>query len=514
MGAISALLVSPLAAEFPTISLSPISDFRTGVFDESSAEIVVFDKDSNKLFIVNGDSEAIDVLDITDPKNPNRLASIDVSGAGGPSSVAVSRGVVAVAVQGTTSRDRGKVKFFDTEGIFLGETRVGYHPDMVTFTPDGRTLLVANEGELEDLEDPTSYDPVGSVTVIKVFRRKGGLKTFSKQLKFKNLCGRLRKNVRVGITPDSTVEQDLEPEYIAVSADSSTAWVSLQENNGIAIIDLKEPRITRVVSLGFKNHSQVGNGLDASNKDDAINIKQWPVLGMYQPDTIATYEAEGKTYIVTANEGDSRDFEEARVKDLVLDPKAFPNAVELQKEEKLGRLKVTTTLGDLDKDGDYDRLYSFGGRSFSILNENGKVVFDSGDEFEQVVAAKFPEDFNSTNDENGSFDNRSDDKGPEPEALTIGKVNGRTYAFIGLERVGGIMIYDITSPTAPTFIDYVSQRNFAGVAEDDTAGDLGPEGMAFIPAEESPSGKALLAVSYEVSGSTVIFEVVPGTGEE
>ena len=277
-----------------------------------------------------------------------------------------------------------------------------------------------------------------------------------------------------------------------------------QENNGIAILDLKRYRVRRA-GLGFKNHSQMGNGMDVSNKDDSINIRQWPVLGMFQPDTIASYQAEGKTFIVTANEGDSRDFEESRVKDVVLDATAFPDAANLQEDEELGLLKITTTLGDIDKDGDFDRLYSFGGRSFSILDSKGKVVFDSGNEFEKVLAARLPENFNSTNDENGSFDNRSDDKGPEPEALAIGQVNGRTYAFIGLERVGGIMIYDITSPTAPSFIDYASQRNFDGVAEDDTAGDLGPEGMAFI-AEQSPNGVALLVVSYEVSGSTKVPE--------
>ena len=120
------------------------------------------------------------------------------------------------------------MKFFNTDGVSLGETRVGYHPDMVTFTPDGRTVLVANEGELEDLEDPTSYDPVGSVSVIKIFRCKNGIKAFPREISFRNLGGRLQRNVRVGITPGSTVEQDLEPEYIAVSADKLTAWVSLR----------------------------------------------------------------------------------------------------------------------------------------------------------------------------------------------------------------------------------------------------------------------------------------------
>lgn len=253
------------------------------------------------------------------------------------------------------------------------------------------------------------------------------------------------------------------------------------------------------------------NGLDASDSDGAINITNWPVLGMYQPDALASYEVKGETFIITANEGDGRDYdgfsEEAEVKDLVLDPTAFPNAAELQADETLGSLTVTTANGDTDGDGDFDKLYAFGGRSFSIWDTQGNLVYDSGDDFEQITAALLPENFNSDNTENNSFDSRSDNKGPEPEGVAIGAIDDHIYAFIGLERIGGVMVYDVTNPESPTFIEYVNNRNFEGDALAGTAGDLGPEGLTFIAAEDSPNGKPLLAVANEVSGTTTLFEI-------
>ena len=252
--------------------------------------------------------------------------------------------------------------------------------------------------------------------------------------------------------------------------------------------------------------------LDASDRDNAINIRNWPIFGMYQPDAIASYTANNQTYYITANEGDSRDYdgysEEARIKDLTLDPTAFPNAAELQKDENIGRLLVTTALGDTDGDGDYDQLYSYGGRSFSIWNSQGQLVYDSGDAFERITAEQFPEFFNASNsNSNNNFDNRSDDKGPEPEGLVTGKINDRTYAFIGLERIGGVMVYDVTDPVSPTFVQYINNRDFTAATDSAAAKDLGPEGLAFISAQDSPNGKPLLVVANEVSGSTTFYQI-------
>ena len=250
------------------------------------------------------------------------------------------------------------------------------------------------------------------------------------------------------------------------------------------------------------------NGLDASDRDDAINIRNWPVLGMYMPDAIAAYEVDGALYLITANEGDARDYEgyseETRVKDLVLDLAAYPNAVELQDDANLGRLRTSTAMGDADGDGLVEQIYSFGARSFTIWDAQGNVVWDSGDELEQIVAAAFPDDFNASG-ENDTFDERSDDKGPEPEAVTLAVLDGRTIAFIGLERIGGVMIYDVTDPRAPQFIDYVNPRDFTVASEE--AGDSAPEGLKFIPADASPTGGPLLIVANEFSGTTTVFSV-------
>jgi hypothetical protein len=316
----------------------------------------------------------------------------------------------------------------------------------------------------------------------------------------------------------------LEPEYITVSKDSKEAWITLQENNAIAHLDIKHGRFKKLTGLGFKDHSRPGNEFDASDRDNMVNIVNWPVRGFYLPDAIASYEHKGKTYLVTANEGDARAWEgdpgfeeEARVSSLTLDPAKFPNAADLKQNAKLGRLTVTTANGDTDGDGDFDELYALGGRSFSIWSGSGKLVFDSGADFEKITAEFFPDDFNSDNAENDSFDTRSDNKGPEPEGVAVARLFGRTYAFIALERIGGIMVYDITDPFQVFFETYLSTRDFA-VSEclevngecttNPAVGDLGPEVTHVIEADDSPNGKDLLLVAHEVSGTTTVYEIV------
>jgi hypothetical protein len=318
---------------------------------------------------------------------------------------------------------------------------------------------------------------------------------------------------------------NLEPEYITVSNDGNTAYIALQENNALAILDLTTSRFTAVKGLGYKDHSLAGNGLDASNRDDSINITTYPFKGMYQPDAITSYEVNGTTYIITANEGDARDYdaysEEARLKDVTLDPTAFPNAATLQQNENGGRINITTSQGDTDGDGDFDEIYTYGARSFSIWNDAGNLVFDSGDELEQKIAELAPNDFNSTNDENQSFDNRSDDKGPEPEAVEVAMINGEYYVFIGLERVGGVMFYNVNNPTAPTFIEYLNNRDFSVVFDTDiegdpaptatqlsNVGDLGVEDIQYISGYDSPDSLTYIVTSNEVSGTISVFEVV------
>ena len=493
-----------------SIKLTPISTFTTGIFDEGAAEINAYDANSQRLFVVNANDNSLDVLDLSNPSNPTLITQISLASfGGGANSVTVKHGLVAVAVANDNTQEPGEVVFLDINGNFLNSVTVGALPDMVTFSPDGNKVLVANEGEPSD---DYTVDPEGSISIIDLSYGVNNATVTTADFKsFNPQIDELRQaGVRI-FGPGATVAQDLEPEFITVSPDSQTAYATLQENNAIAIIDLHSGTVTDIVPLGFKDHSLPGNALDPSNEDGGINIQNLPVFGMFQPDSITSYEVDGKTYLVTANEGDARDYdgfsEEVRVEDIVLDPYAFPNAAQLQKPENLGRLKVTNTLGDTDGDGDFDQLFAFGGRSFSILDEDGNFVFDSGDDFERITALFLPEEFNSTNDENGSFDNRSDDKGPEPEGVVVGIVDERSYAFIGLERIGGVMVYDVTNPNQTFFVQYINTRDFSGDAVAGTAGDLGPEGLTFISAEDSPNGEPLLAVSNEVSGSTTLFAI-------
>ena len=899
------------------IQLKAIGTYESGIFDDSAAEIIAHDPLTQRLFVVNAAVSRIDVLDINNPENPTRLFQIDVSPYGAAAnSVAVHEGILAVAVESYPKQTPGSVAFLNTDGSFLSSVRVGALPDMLTFTPNGRYVLVANEGEPNGYCRPgESGDPEGSVSVIDISR--GVLSLTQADVRTADFQRFTRESLHSDIRifgPNATVSQDLEPEYITVADNSLTAWITLQENNAVAVLDIFTASIIEILPLGSKNyaldiaqlrtfafgnlpilgvtdagqeislggfsglyfeginpengnlqfithpdrgpnanpidtdddgikerpfplpdyqaqwlrfelsvqtgqihvtdrvglvqsdgtpisglpnlegaaglalgdevpidlfgnplrrdafgadmegivrasdgtywmvdeyrpaiyhfssegvlinryvpegsnaagvsvgieaipaifahrranrgfeavaywdgtlyaflqspidnpdvatdanskaglsirilvfdteraesvgqylytlegngsdkigdavalnesnilvierdsaigpaskkkifqidmtgasnvHGLVGNtaleslaeselaaigvvpvtktlvvdlaeagydfaekpeglalidentlavlndndfgleggfdtatgllndnpssqlpilglirlrsnGLDPSDRDNGINISHWPVRGLYQPDAITHFRSAGKTYLITANEGDARDYEcfseETRVADLALNSQVFLNPDLLQGDESLGRLKTTTASGDIDGDGQHDIVFNYGARSFSIWTVDGELVFDSGDDFEQITARRLPENFNSTNDENESFDNRSDDKGPEPEGVTVGQIHGRTYAFIGFERVGGIIVYDVTSPHTPEYVQYLNTRKFARDAEADTAGDLGPEGLLFIDAHHSPTQQPMLVVGNEVSGTTTIYQI-------
>ncbi|NJL21156.1 MAG: cadherin-like domain-containing protein [Leptolyngbyaceae cyanobacterium SM1_3_5] len=305
--------------------------------------------------------------------------------------------------------------------------------------------------------------------------------------------------------PGATVAQDVEPESIAFSADGTQAYVTLQENNALAIVNIATATVTAVQPLGVKNHNLPGNGIDPSDRDGSINIRNVPVVGLYQPDAIASFTINGQTYLITANEGDSRDYtgfsEEVRVgaASYVLDPTTFPDAATLKQPANLGRLQVTSATGDTDGDGDFDRIEAFGSRSFSIWDSSGNQIFDSGDQLERITAARVPDLFNSDGSvASPSFDSRSDNKGPEPEGVVVGVVGDRTYGFIGLERTGDVIVYDLTNPASPQFVEYIN-----------TPEDVGPEGLTFISATDSPTGKPLLVTANEVSRTIAVFEFTP-----
>jgi 2',3'-cyclic-nucleotide 2'-phosphodiesterase/3'-nucleotidase/5'-nucleotidase len=493
-----------------SIGLTPIGTYATGIFAGGAAEIVEYDPLHERLFVVNTAAAKIDAIDISTPSAPSLAFSIDVS-AFGPraSSVAVhsARQLVVAVVPNATAQLPGTAAFYDLDGTFAGAVNVGPNPDKVEFTPNGAYALVANEG----IPNPSyTVDPEGTVSVITV--RNGVISQADVRSANFQAYNSLPLDPSIRIFgPGASVAQDLEPEHLVVAQNGQTAWVTLQENNAVAVIDVASATVTDLFGLGFKDYSLPGNGLDPSDRDNGIHIGNWPVLGMYQPDAIEEFKIGATSYLITANEGDAREYaafaEERRLSALPLDPVAFPNAAALKQQAALGRLRVTSASGDTDHDGDFDQIYAFGARSFSIWTTTGSLVFDSGDALEQITAAAFPANFNSNNDANNSFDTRSDDKGPEPEGVTIGKVGSKTYAFIGLERMSGVVVYDISTPSAPLFVQYLNPRNFAGSPAAGTAGDLGPEGLFFIPIGDSPIQKPLLVVANEVSGTTTIYEI-------
>jgi len=381
------------------VELRVLGTYSTGLYNQSASEIVAYDAAMQRLFTVNGATSQIDVLSIANPSAPTLLFSIGLAPFGRQAnSVAVRNGIVAVAVEANVKTDNGQIVFFDTNGNFLSHRFVGALPDMVTFTPDGRKVLVANEGEPNN---DYTVDPQGSVSIVDI---SGGVAnatvTTAGFSAFNNAT--LDSSIRI-FGPNATVAQDLEPEYIAVSPDSATAWVTLQENNAVGILDLNSGQFTRLVGLGFKHHIFAGNGLDASDRDNsAIHIASWQVFGMYQPDAIAAYQYQNQTFLITANEGDAREYtgtpgflEEVRISSLTLDPIVFPNAAILRMNANLGRLNVTNTLGNFGGDNDFDALFAFGARSFSILTATGEQIYDSGDDIEQITAQAFPAFFNA-----------------------------------------------------------------------------------------------------------------------
>ncbi|BDA60514.1 MULTISPECIES: choice-of-anchor I family protein [Shewanella] len=525
-----------------------IGRHQTGVYGLSAAEIVEYHSASQRIFVVNARSGKVDIIDAnlldnaaeaTAPLALNNLdklgeldvaKDVDLSFMGSVNSVSIYGNLLAAAIErgdaaGNKTQANGYVAFYqlnDNETPqYLSAVEVGALPDNVVFSHDGKTVLVANEGEPNQ---DYSIDPEGSVAIIAIADGKPAatatLVTFTEFNQGNARYNEITKDIKIN-GPMATVAQDLEPEYISVSPDNSRAFVSLQENNAIAVIDIANAKVAKILPLGLKDYGFDVNKIDASDKDDMVNLQAYAgVYGMYQPDTIASYRWNNADFIVTANEGDSRDYagfsEEARAGDLTLDPN-HPQLAAAKDKTQLARLKVTKSMGDDDNDGDYDKIMSFGARSFSIWTADGQQVFDSGSDFERITAALLGNNFNNNNEENKG-DSRSDDKGPEPEALVLGKIGQKRYAFIGLERTSGFMMYDVTNPFDVHFVDYVVNRDFdasfsintdTGEVKGDAslAGDLGPEGMKFVSAEKSPNGQPLLIIGNEVSGTTSVYQI-------
>lgn len=496
------------------LSLQLLSSYQNGTEGSNSSEIVAHDPASQRLFIANSIGNKLDILDFSNPTSISALTSVNLNTYGFINSVAVYNGIVACAMENNVNpQNQGKVVFFDVNGNFINEVNVGAMPDMITFNHAGNKVLVACEGEPNNAY---TQDPEGEVCVIDLTPGVANItQTNVVFIGFTQYNGQeniLRaQGIRI-FGPGASAAQDFEPEYITVSDDDNTAWVSLQENNALAVINLQTNQVTDLIPLGAKNHNTFGNGFDISDQTNAINIANFPIKGLYMPDAITHINIGGTTYILTANEGDAREYgpldEVVRFSNgsYVLDPTAFPDAVAMKSNLFMGRLNVVNTLGDTDNDGDFDEIYCLGSRSFSIWNATtGALVYDSGDDFEQITANHpvFSQLFNVSNTSAAPVaKNRSDDKGPEPEGVVVAEINGNKYAFISLERIGGVMIYNINNPSSPYFVSYANNRDLVS-----NGPDRGAEGMIYISSVNSPNGNDIIILANEVSSSLTVYQV-------
>ncbi|MDU4857328.1 MAG: choice-of-anchor I family protein [Staphylococcus haemolyticus] len=499
-------------------------------FGNGGTEIVKYNPKNGYAYSVNGDKEALDIIDV---KHPGKDGAINLvkriylqdNGieAGDLTSVTVhpSGDYVAVSAPAVDKTKPGHVVFYGSNGDYINNVTVGSLPDMVTFSKDSKYLLVANEGEPSD---DYTVNPPGSVSVIDV--TGGPANVTVNNVRTAMFTKEHQEGIRALGPNAEDAYLNIEPEYIAVDSQSKYAYVTLQEVSAIAKVDIVKGQIVQVKGLPYKDHSLAQNAMDVSDEDGKSELRRVPVLGLLQPDGIDTYDYNGETYLLIANEGDSQVYEgyseEKRVKklkdDIQLDARYYQGYTQAElddmvdnglfDDEQLGRLKVTTSHAFKDADGKYNALVSYGGRSFSILRASDlEMIYDSGSDIEQRVLDLLPERFNANYEsaDDIKVDDRSDDKGPEAENVVVGKVGSHSYAFVGLERVGGIMIYDITNPNEPYFVKYLYDLDNK---------DISPEGITFESAEESPNGKPMLIASFELSGTTSAWELEDLTGDQ
>lgn len=506
-----------------SLKLTRIAGYNSGMTDADGGvmEIVDYNSKTGYAYAVNGKKGVLTAISMKNLSSKDEVSSlngfdIDIKEMieeddftyGDMTSVAVSPNgkLLAAAIQAEGYADNGRAAIFtcnrDGSLTLVKTVETGVQPDMITFTPNGNKILTANEGEPRNGYSDDAIDPAGSVTIIKTNGYSAVTADFTGYDSEKAREKLVSKNIV--LKKDTAPSADLEPEYIA--CDNRTAYITLQEANAVAVLDLTTGRFKNIYSVGFEDYSKIA--VDIDKKDEEYKPQTYDSLrGIRMPDGISLVNLYGQNYLLTANEGDSREWGEY-----------------LNEDERNFGKDNTSPTGKITADNsgikgkvvffdteDYDGLnkdcdYLFGGRSFTMfrVTSNGlKEVFDSSNDFEAKTAAYLPDYFNCSNDDL-TIDDRSGKKGPEAETVTTGKVNGRTYAFVTLERIGGVMVYDITNPVRVSYVNYINSRDFSA----DVAADDSPEGLKFIPSSKSPNGNALLMAACEVGGTVSVYDLV------
>lgn len=527
-----------LGQENRNFELEHIASWSAGdvQFDANWVESALFDGETGRIFSLNTGANRVDVVDISTITTPTMVTSWPLTEWGSNArAIAIHGDVLAVAIS-TDASTPGTVVFFETNGNMLTTMGAGYSPKDLVFTPDGKKVIVANEGVPSD---DLSFDPPGTVSVITLALTGNTLPVFSAanvgasslaavELDFEIFdIKRLDDSIRIFNQLSGSALLDLEPESIALESSGYVAWIVLQENNAVARVDIGDAddddsndnlEITDVLGLGYSDAFTAADGFDGSASDSAIRIIQHPVRQLRLADGVANFHKDGIEYLVMANEGSKRTFaqfdEVSSVAAVTLDFTAFPTRANLQESKNIGRLEISTVDADTDGDGDIDVLYAFGSRSFTIYDvssTSGIVeLFDSRAQIETIVASRNPVAHNAADKANQSFDSQSIKAGPTPEGVAVGEINGRHYAFVTLEQTGGVMMWELLDIDSPTFKamgntrDYSVSINGGNFA---TAGDMGPGHVQFVPASSSPTETDLVIVSNEVSGTVSLFQV-------
>jgi hypothetical protein len=538
----------------------------------SAGEIIAFDPGTDRLFVssssltlsgsggttaIAGGVHQVNIFGIGADAQKTDLGVINFSDAFGGaanmrglSSVAVDplgRFGVATLIPTNNATTPGKLGFFNlSTGAVIGTVDVGYHPDSVTFSADGSRLVVVNEGEFNPNvsagglpyvgTNAGNVNAPGSISYLNVagigsgnLNDLPGLAVTTRDFSAGNLAAGVSidtlRNANlpalgtsgtfINTVPvfNTAAPEAIEPEFASVVGDK--VYVSLQDNNALAVFDFTADKWVEAKNLGTISQTIDATDQNASGATENVISISKTVAGLPMPDTVGTYTVAGKTYVVTANEGDARvdDRDISRFGDTggndsmnnLVDtnaPSNFPITGTGERAlDQLGRLNVSRIDGDGDGDGKIDTPTMIGTRSFSIFEqtEAGLTrVYDSGSFLETHIAAS-----------GGWVDSRSDDKGPEPEGLTVAMIGGNVYLFIGMERTGHIMMFDVTDPTAVAFMSSVL-----------VPGAARPEGFNFVSAANSPTGTNILIVGFEGDGTDsateriAIFEVTPSVVPE